>query len=112
MTGCCPYPSAFDLLARRHTLTIIWFLQQRNPRRFTEIKLELAVNPVTLTQRLCELEKAGIIERREFAELPPRVEYSLTPKGLDLVPLMEQLCQWAKKWQSVPVAGEARKNPQ
>ncbi len=98
MTGCCPYLSAFDLLARRHSLTIIWFLQQKDPRRFNEIKMELEVNPVTLTQRLGELEKANIIARQEFAELPPRVEYSLTPKGHDLLPLMQKLCEWAGKW--------------
>lgn len=98
MSPGCPYQSAFDLLARRHALTIIWFLQQDQPRRFTQIKHDLQVNPVTLTQRLCELEKEKIIERRQFAELPPRVEYSLTPKGQDLVELMDKLCEWACRW--------------
>lgn len=94
----CPYQPAFDLLARRHALTIIWLLQQQQPRRFTQIKQELNVNPVTLTQRLCELEAERIVTRREYAELPPRVEYALTEKGADLVHLVEKLCEWACKW--------------
>ncbi len=98
MSPGCPYQSAFDLLARRHALTIIWCLQQQEPRRFTEIKQELQVNGVTLTQRLGELEKEEIVVRQEFSELPPRVEYSLTAKGKDLVQLMDQLCQWATRW--------------
>jgi DNA-binding HxlR family transcriptional regulator len=98
MAPGCPYQSAFDLLARRHALTIIWFLQQEQPRRFTQIKQECGVNGVTLSQRLGELETEAIITRQEFSELPPRVEYRLTPKGEDLVQLMEQICAWATKW--------------
>lgn len=94
----CPYQSAFDLLSRRHTLSIVWLLQQRNPRRFTEIKTRLHVNPVTLTQRLCDLEQADILHRRTYNELPPRVEYELTEKGRDLVHLVEKMCEWACKW--------------
>lgn len=98
MSPGCPYQSAFDLLARRHALTIIWCLHQREPRRFTELRLELNVNPATLTQRLCELEREAVVARREFAELPPRVEYRLTEKGRDLLELVEKLCEWACRW--------------
>lgn len=98
MAAGCPYQTAFDLLAKRHALTIIWLLQERHPRRFTEIRDTLKVNPVTLTQRLCDLEKARIIVREEFAELPPRVEYRLTAKGQDLTGLVQQVCEWACRW--------------
>ncbi len=110
MSTGCPYQVAFDLLAKRHALTIIWFLQQKEPRRFTEIKCELRVNPVTLTQRLCELERASVLERTEFAEIPPRVEYHLTEKGKDLASLMEQMCAWASKWEGCCPEGEGAKN--
>ena len=104
--GCCPYKSAFDLLSKRHALTIIWLLHEKAPRRFTEIKRELEVNPVTLTQRLTDLEKAGVLARTEFSETPPRVEYHLTEKGLDLLPLIRQACDWAGRWDSRPLLAE------
>src|ERR1041385_7706825 len=91
LEGCCPFQEAIDLLSKRHAMTIIWLLQQEEPRRFNEIKRELDLNPVTLTQRLTELEEAGVVARKPFNEAPPRVEYRLTPKGRDLVPLMDQL---------------------
>ncbi|MCA1820176.1 MAG: winged helix-turn-helix transcriptional regulator [Thermoplasmatota archaeon] len=95
--GCCPFQEAIDLLSRKHAMTIIWLLQQQEPRRFNEIKRAIDVNPVTLTQRLNELEEAGILHRKTFNETPPRVEYSLTSKGRDLVPLMDQLSRWARR---------------
>ncbi len=98
--GCtCPYTRAMDILAKRHTLAIIWLLQQESPRRFNDIKRDLDVNPVTLSTRLSELEKEGIVHRQAYAEVPPRVEYTLTAKGEDLIPLMRQLCQWAEKYE-------------
>jgi len=95
--GCCPFQEAIDLLSRRHAMTIIWLLQQQEPRRFNEIKRAIDINPVTLTQRLNELDEAGILHRQTFNETPPRVEYSLTAKGRDLVPLMDQLSSWARR---------------
>lgn len=95
--GTCPFQLAIDLLSKRHALTIIWLLQQEEPRRFNEMKRTLAINPVSLSQRLSELEEGGIIARRTFKETPPRVEYRLTTKGRDLLPLMDQLDAWATK---------------
>ena len=99
--GCCPFENAFDLLSKRHALSILWFLSEESPRRFTAFRLSLSINPVTLSQRLGELERAGVVERSEFRETPPRVEYALTPKGHDLLPLLQQACTWAKRWQPV-----------
>jgi DNA-binding HxlR family transcriptional regulator len=101
--GCCPFQTAFDLLSKRHALTIIWLLQEKSPRRFTEIKRELEVNPVTLSQRLGDLERAGVLGRTEYSETPPRVEYHLTEKGSDLLPVIHQACQWADRWDARPV---------
>ena len=104
--GCCPYRTAFDLLSKRHALTIIWLLQEESPRRFTQIKRELDVNPVTLSQRLTDLEHAGVLGRTEFAETPPRVEYHLTEKGTDLLPLIQQACEWACRWDASPIRAQ------
>jgi DNA-binding HxlR family transcriptional regulator len=96
-SGCCPFQEAIDLLSRRHAMTIIWLLQQQEPRRFNEIKRELGINPVSLSQRLTELEQGGILDRTTYRETPPRVEYRLTAKGRDLLPLMDQLNEWSRK---------------
>lgn len=84
-------------------MTIIWLLQQQSPQRFNEIKRALELNPVTLSQRLGELEEGGVITRRTFNETPPRVEYSLTEKGRELLPLMDQLSDWATKYRVATV---------
>ena len=101
--GTCPFQQAIDLLSKKHALTIIWLLQQEEPRRFNDIKRTLAINPVSLSQRLDELQQAGIIARKTFKETPPRVEYRLTAKGKDLLPLMDQLDAWATKHQVLEV---------
>lgn len=94
-------------------MTLVWLLQQREPRRFNEIKRALEINPVTLTQRLGELEAGGVVRRHTYNQAPPRVEYSLTQKGRDLVPLMDQLSAWATRHAAaaapVPVAARRGK---
>ena len=102
LVGCCPFQEAIDLLSKRHAMTIVWLLQQKAPRRFNEIKRELDVNPVSLSQRLTELEAAGVVERTTFKETPPRVEYALTSKGEDLLPLMDQMSTWSNKHRGAP----------
>jgi|SRR5688500_7617646 len=97
LEGCCPFQAAIDLLSKRHAMTIIWLLQQESPRRFNDIKRTLSINPVTLTQRLEDLVAAGIVSRKTFNETPPRVEYALTARGKELIPLMDQLSAWATK---------------
>lgn len=96
--GCCPHQeAAIELLSRRHAMNIIWLLQRAEPRRFNEIKRELAINPVSLSQRLTELEEGGLIERKTFRETPPRVEYRLSTMGRDLLPIIDQLGAWARR---------------
>lgn len=97
LDGCCPFQPAFDLLSRRHALTIIWYLQRGGAARFNDIKRSIAVNPVTLSERLEELEKAGVVSRKQFKQTPPRVEYALTPMGRELLPLIDQMGRWAER---------------
>lgn len=101
--GSCPFQQAIDLLSKKHALTIIWLLQQEEPRRFNDIKRTLSINPVSLSQRLEELQVHGIISRKTFAETPPRVEYRLTQKGKDLTHVLDQLDAWASKHDVVEV---------
>ena len=68
------------------------------PLRFLQIKNELGINPKLLSTRLKEMESNGLLERKAYKELPPRVEYSLTPKGAELLECFKYLGRWTKKW--------------
>ncbi len=56
-----------------------------------------SISPRTLSQRLDDLEAHGILTRQSFAEVPPRTEYTLTQKGQDLLPILQQMAAWGTK---------------
>ena len=84
--GClCPTTDIVNVIGRKYSLLLLSLIADRGVARFNEIKSELGeISSSTLSIRLTELEEAGLIERRSFAELPPRVEYSLTGEGVTL----------------------------
>lgn len=94
----CPGAACFELLGRRWSTHLIWALLD-GPRRFTEL-LGAAdgLSDRMLTKRLRELEGAGIVSRRRYREVPPRVEYSLTDAGEDLRPVIEEMERWGTRW--------------
>ena len=66
-------------------------------RRFSELRSSLAgISPKTLTDRLRDLEQHGLVERIAYAEIPPRVEYTLTAKGRTLEPVIGALAAWGR----------------
>ena len=68
-------------------------------KRFGEMRARLTgVSPKTLTDRLRELESHGVLERTVYAEVPPRVEYTLTEKGRALRPILEAMGAWGERW--------------
>ena len=72
-------------------------------KRFGELRRSLvAVSPRTLTQRLKELEDAGVLKRTIYAEIPPRVEYALTDKGRSLSPILDQMSAWGAEHDEHP----------
>ena len=94
----CPAARVFDLIAHKWTLNIVRALEiAGGPVRFRT--LQRAVGAVTakeLTKRLRELERAGLATRAIYAEVPPRVEYALTPLGASLGPALAGLHGWAE----------------
>ena len=81
------------------TLPLIHALGLAQPARFNELKRRIeGISATSLSERLSELEKIQIIQRKVLPESPPRVEYSLTPKGEDLQKLLEQFADWVKRW--------------
>jgi len=74
------------------------------PRRFTELEHSCrGISPRTLSERLRALEHEGIVARRSYTESPPRVEYEMTAKGADLLPIIEEMRRFGHNWL---VAGE------
>src|SRR5436305_990100 len=95
---CAKFQSAVDLLGKRWTPLIVQLLLKR-PHRYSELYEELeVVTEGMLSQRLKELERAGVAVRRVIDEQPVRVEYHLTPKGRALSRVIGGLERWADEW--------------
>jgi DNA-binding HxlR family transcriptional regulator len=96
----CPVLATAQIVGGKWTLVMLRDLAA-GPRRFSQLQRSLAgISPRTLSLRLRALEEGGIIERREYAEVPPRVEYRLTEKGRDLVPIIEAMRRYGTRWLS------------
>lgn len=94
--GCIA--SAMEIVGNKWTALILRDLFS-GPKRFCELEKSVGgINPRTLSQRLDDLEARRIINKRSFAEVPPRIEYSLTAKGRDLLPILRQMATWGTKY--------------
>lgn len=94
----CPVCRTADIVCGKWTLLIIRDLADGRSR-FCELERSLAgISPRTLSLRLRALEEERIVERRTFAEVPPRVEYVLTEKGRALVPIIEDMRSYGRRW--------------
>lgn len=88
----------FDIFDDRLKLLIIWYLKN-NTLRFKELfEVLQPITKKTLTIKLKELEKLTLINRVVFAEVPPRVEYSLSEYGEDLKPVIDEILVWSQKY--------------
>ena len=96
-TVSCPTEMVLDLIAGRWTvLAIYWLLQ--GTRRFNQLQRELeGITHRTLSKLLKDMERDGLLTRRDFGEIPPRVEYSLTARGRSLEPVLMAMDAWAVK---------------
>lgn len=97
-TGLCPrLAKAMDLIGKRWTGLILYQLLDGS-QRFNEIESALPVSGRLLSERLKELEKEGLVERKVYSEVPVRVEYSLTEKGQALEDAIRNIESWATNW--------------
>ena len=95
---CYAVEAALDELGGKWKPLIIWILMD-GKLRFGEInKILTSITERMLTRQLRELEKDGLINRKVYAEVPPRVEYSLTEKGKSVMPILEALCDWGEQY--------------
>jgi len=86
----CPVAATAEIIGRKWVSLIIRDLSYGS-KRFGELQHSLTISPRVLSTRLQELEEEQLITRQIFAEVPPRVEYSLTEKGQLLIPLIDEM---------------------
>ena len=94
----CPVCATAELVCAKWTILVIRDLAEGRSR-FCELERSLTgISPRTLSLRLRALEEEGIVERRTYPEVPPRVEYELTEKGRGLLPLIDDMRRFGREW--------------
>jgi len=94
----CAVDFAFQRIGGKYRGRILWYLNADQVLRYGALKRLLkGITTKMLTQTLRELEHDGLISRKVYLEVPPKVEYSLTPAGMELIPIIDQLRQWADR---------------
>ncbi|MGS2764055.1 winged helix-turn-helix transcriptional regulator [Sinomicrobium sp. M5D2P9] len=94
----CPVDYAFRRIGGKYKGRILWYLHRHQVLRYGELrKAILDITTKMLTQTLRELEDDGLVNRKVYHEVPPKVEYSLTETGKELIPFIEHLSQWGEK---------------
>ncbi|HKV58528.1 MAG TPA: helix-turn-helix domain-containing protein [Ktedonobacteraceae bacterium] len=94
----CPVALTAKIISGKWTMLIIRDLAS-GVKRFNQLERSLhGISPKTLSDRLHSLEEEGVILRQTFAEVPPRVEYTLTAKGSDLIEMVECMRCYGKQW--------------
>ena len=94
----CPVSATAEILSGKWTILLLRDLADGHCR-FCELERSLeGISPRTLSLRLRALEEQGVIARKTFPEVPPRVEYTLTEKGEALVPLIEGMRSYGREW--------------
>ena len=97
----CPVATTVQLIGNKWKLLILRNLIYNNSQRFTDfIKTIPAISKKVLTDNLRSLEENGLIDREVFAEVPPRVEYSLTELGKTLKPILDAMVDWGTEYKN------------
>ncbi|GIU68703.1 MAG: transcriptional regulator [Candidatus Pacearchaeota archaeon] len=99
MDKTCSVNKTLSRISKKWALLILRELNDNGKKRFSVLVKEMkGISPRTLTKRLRELEKIGLISRKKFNEIPPRVEYELTKKGKELIKIVNYIELWTKKF--------------
>ena len=92
----CPLEYGLDVFGGKWKSRIICVLATQKCLRYSALRKEMCnITDAVLASTLKELIRDGIIERIQYDEIPPKVEYSLTEKGVSVVPILQSICQWA-----------------
>lgn len=98
-----------SLIGGKYKMLILYWLSENKVLRHNELKRSIGtISFKTQSIMLKELEADGLIIRKEYPQVPPKVEYSLSERGLSLIPLLNMMCEWGEK-NSVPAAEAAQR---
>jgi DNA-binding HxlR family transcriptional regulator len=107
----CPVCRTADIVCGKWTLLLVRDLAEGRTR-FCELERSLAgISPRTLSLRLRALEEEGIVERHTYPEVPPRVEYALTEKGQALLPIIDDMRRYGRRWLAIDDDDSAQLEP-
>jgi DNA-binding HxlR family transcriptional regulator len=96
---CCPIDNTLKIIGKKFTIHILRNMSLLNQNRFNQLLESIeGINPKTLSVRLREMEKSGLITRKIFPQTPPRVEYSITEKGLALKSVILAMAEFSMKY--------------
>lgn len=95
----CPVDLTLSVIGGRWKGLVLWNLRE-GPRRFGELKrILVTINDKMLTQVLRELEASGVVSRKVYEVIPPKVEYDLTKEGKNLLPIMQLMSDWGNRFE-------------
>ena len=95
MTG---FSYTLSLINGKYKMTILYTLMEFGVVRFNEMKKYISeISYKTLSSTLKELEADQLVHRKEYPQIPPKVEYSLTERGKSLIPILDEMCEWGDK---------------
>ena len=100
VASCSVVHQTWNEITRTWTFPTIHMLGQIEPTRFNELKRHIkGISATSLAERLAQLEKFGVVQRKVYAEEKPRIEYSLTVKGHEVYRILCELAGWSKRWE-------------
>jgi DNA-binding HxlR family transcriptional regulator len=100
-TQGCEIANIWEVLGRRWSLLILKNFCTKDVIRFNELKRSLAgISSTVLSDRLLDLEREGLLSKKIYPEIPPKVEYRMTPQARELVSIINELRKWADRWKS------------
>lgn len=87
-----------SLINGKYKMTVLYTLMEFEVVRFNEMKKYISeISYKTLSSTLKELEADQLVHRKEYPQIPPKVEYSLTERGKSLIPILDRMCEWGEK---------------
>ena len=96
---CCPVDNTFKIVGKKFTIHILRNMIMLNQTRFSQFLESIeGINPKTLSIRLKEMEKHGLITRKIYDETPIRIEYEMADKGIALQPIIEKMAEFSMKY--------------
>ncbi len=92
-----PFGYTLSVIGGKWKMIIMFWIVEYKVLRYSELKRCIgSISDKVLNNQLKELERDGIVIRKEYPQIPPKVEYSLSERGLSLIPILEEMCKWGE----------------